>query len=145
MQTLASWSLRTKLWLSLGGLFLVLLLGTVISAVVLTRFSHELQRLLRENYDSEVFCSQMINALDRLDASARQLAWDETGDAIDADAQKKIFTDNLTFQTHNVTLPGELETTQRLAGDWQSFTREYDRLAHAARGQRQKLYVQTLL
>ncbi|HWE02105.1 MAG TPA: ATP-binding protein [Tepidisphaeraceae bacterium] len=142
---LSTWSLRTKLYLYLGGLLFILVVVSAVSAVVLTHFSQELQRLLRENYDSEVYCDQMIDALDRLDASARQLAWKEAGDPIDSHAQQKRFGENLDHQLHNVSLPGELEETRRLVTDWQNYGRSYAVMTLAKPAERQRLYVRGLL
>lgn len=145
MTAFSHWSLRAKLWLSLGGLLLILLLCSAISALVLTHFSQELQRLLRENYDSEIYCDQMTDALDRLDASARQLAWNEAGDSIDINAQKRRFEQNLRKQLNNVSLPGELEESQRLANLWSAFRRSLDALRVEPDQERRQIYVKGLL
>ncbi len=138
-------SLREKLWVALGGLFLILLTGSAISAFVLTSFSHELQRLLRENYDSEIFCGQMIDALDQLDSSARRLAWNEAGDPIDPSFPRKMFNDNLRRQVSNVSLPGELAKTQNLARDWEAYQHDYEKLVRAAPAERLSIYADRLL
>ncbi|HET6252317.1 MAG TPA: ATP-binding protein [Tepidisphaeraceae bacterium] len=143
-KTFSAIRLRSKLWLGLGGMFLILLVGSAISAIVLTHFSHELQRLLRENYDSEVYCEEMSDALDRLDASSRQLAWEEAGHSEDFAAQEKRFDDNLAKQFKNVTLPGELEETRLLAAQWRTYRRAFDNLRTAPTDQRKTLYVQSL-
>jgi len=140
-----SWSLRAKLWLSLGGLFFILLVGSAVSAVVLTHFSQELQRLLRENYDSEVFCDQMIDALDRLDAFARQQTWNEAPEPIDAAVYTRQFEDNLNSQLHNVSLPGELEKSRYLAVQWHSYQQDYRLLSSLDGPGRQRLYLSSLL
>jgi signal transduction histidine kinase len=142
---LSALSFRAKLWFGLGGLFFILLLVSGISAGVLTHFSRELQRLLRENYDSTVFCNEMTGALDRLDAGARQLAWDEAGDAVDIPVQQKQFDDNLARQLNNVTLPGELEKSQYLARQWKAYRLVYDDFSRAAPDDRRRLYTSSLL
>ena len=137
---LASLSLRSKLWLGLGGMFFILLVGSAISAIVLTHFSHELQRLLRENYDSEVYCDQMTDALDRLDASARQLAWNEAGPSVDVAGQQQRFEENLNKEMQNISLKGELEAVRTLTEQWKAYRRAYDELGVSPPGDRPRLY-----
>lgn len=144
MKPVAFWSLRTKLWLSLGLLCFILFVGSAISAVVLTRFSRELQRLLRENYDSEVYCEQMIAALDRLDAWARQQAWGEAGDVVDVDFYERQFDRNLAEQIRNISLPGESAETQLLAADWRQYARQLLELPACSAAEKQRRYVQSL-
>jgi signal transduction histidine kinase len=141
---LSRFSLRTKLWLGLGGLFFILLVGSGISAGVLSRFGRELQRLLRENYDSEVFCDAMTEALDRLDASARQIAWNEAGPTVDVQAEMRQFEENLGKQIRNVSLPGEIDETMQLASEWRTYRGAYESFADAGAGQRPALYVRSL-
>jgi CHASE3 domain sensor protein len=45
-------SLRHKIWLGFGALLLIVLLVSLLSFVVMTRYSRALERVLRENYDS---------------------------------------------------------------------------------------------
>ena len=72
-------------------------------------------------------------------------AWNEAGDPVDGDAQQKRFDDNLDLQLHNVSLPGELEETRKLADRWQTYRREYAGITRVEGIARQRLYVQTLL
>ncbi|MDB5289362.1 MAG: multi-sensor signal transduction histidine kinase [Phycisphaerales bacterium] len=129
-------SLRTKLWLALGGLFLILSAGIALSAVVLGHFGVTLQQLLRENYDSVVFCEQMKDAADRLDAAARGAVWEGAGEQIDVGAEQMRFDENLRRQQANVSLPGEAALTQRLADLWAEYRAKYGLLSESGTNKR---------
>ncbi len=68
-------SLRHKLWIGFGTLLLILLAVSLLTAVVLTRYSHALERVFRENYDSVTYCDQMKDAMDQLNLRALLLIW----------------------------------------------------------------------
>ena len=142
---LTALSFRAKLWFGLGGLFFILLLVSGISAIVLTHFSDELQRLLRENYDSEVYCNEMTDALDRLDALARERVRDEAANPTEVSSQEKRFETNLQKQLRNITLPGEREESRRLDSSWKTYRQSYDKLGALPAGERQRHYAEALL
>ena len=143
-------SLRHKLWLGYGGLVAVLLAVSVLSAVVLVWFSHALERMFRENYDSAVYCDGMKDCLDQLDARAQHLLWEEDGGRVDAAgeadaaAQEARFDDDLAQQFRNCSLPGETEQTRLLAGLWDTFKARY-RQFDADPARRRDLYRLELL
>jgi signal transduction histidine kinase/HAMP domain-containing protein len=125
-------SLRHKLWLGFGGLFLVLLLVSALSVVVLTRYSQILERVLRENYDSAVYCDAMKDSLDRLNALAQRRIWEGPGaQSADVTAQKNRFEINLGRQFTNCTLPGELDETRQLGNLWNQFSASYNQFSSA--------------
>ncbi len=122
-------SLRHKLWFGFGGLLLVLLVVSGLSAVVFTRFSHALEKVFRENYDSVVYCREMKERLDLLDARAQRLIWEPGGKPTINPAQEQIdFEDNLTLQSHNISLPDERERTAHLMFLWKEFLPHYQKL-----------------
>lgn len=47
-------SLRAKLAAGFGGLLLILLVSSLLSMIVLTRYSHTLERVFHENYNSAI-------------------------------------------------------------------------------------------
>src|SRR5271170_4986160 len=101
-------SLRHKLWLGFGGLLLILLVVSILSLVVLTRYSHALDRIFHENYDSAVYCDSMKESLDQLNIRAQRLIWEEpAARQIDVAAPRDQFDRSLTEQLGNCTLPGE--------------------------------------
>lgn len=139
-------SLRAKLAVGFGGLLAILLAVSLLSMIVLTRYSHTLERVFRENYDSAIYCDQMKAALDALDARAQAIAWGDSNSSIHADpaAQKQQFETNLNLQLANCTLPGELERTRQLASIWSDYRRTYEQF-DAAPGASRDLYRSALL
>jgi signal transduction histidine kinase len=139
-------SLRAKLALGFGGLLAILLAVSLLSITVLTSYSHTLEQVFRENYNSAIYCDRMKAALDALDARAQGIVW---GDAdvtrkIDEHAQTRQFQSNLDLQLANCTLPGELEQTRRLATLWQQYQHAYEQFDTAGASSRD-LYRNTLL
>ena len=99
-------SLRVKLAIGFGGLLVILFAISILSVVVLTRYSHALEKVFRENYDSAVYCNAMKEALDELNGRAQRLVWHEADDT-DQRSQTVRFDTNLHRQMGNCSLPGE--------------------------------------
>jgi two-component system, NtrC family, sensor histidine kinase KinB len=115
-------SLRHKLWLGFGGLLLILLLVSLLTVIVLTRYSHALERIFQENYNSAVYCDAMKDALDRLNLRQQLLIWnDHSASRIDSAVEQTNFRTNLALQLGNCTLPGELEHTLHLEQIWDEY------------------------
>ena len=122
-------SLRHKLLLGFGGLLLVLLVVSALSMVVFTRFSHAMESVFRENYDSVVYCQGMKKQLDLLDARAQRLIWEPAGKpALSVEDCENAFEKNLQSQFGNISLPTEREKTQRLGDLWHEFLPHYQQL-----------------
>jgi NtrC-family two-component system sensor histidine kinase KinB len=125
-------SLRHKLWLGFGGLLFVLLVVSGLSILVFTRFSHTLERVFRENYDSVVYCQGMKEQLDLLDARAQRLIWEPTAlPRVNVQGAERKFEQNLHSQFGNISLPQERERTSRLYELWQQFKVAYQQLDQA--------------
>jgi signal transduction histidine kinase len=139
-------SLRNKLWLAFGGLLLILVVVSVLTLIVLTRYSRTLERLFNENYDSAVYCDHMTQALDSLNLRAQQLIWDETitSSAPSTAADETQFETNLHLQLGNCTLPGEAELSEHVADLWSQLRTEYDQFDSAGKN-RAAVYRQNLL
>jgi NtrC-family two-component system sensor histidine kinase KinB len=139
-------SLRNKLWLAFGGLLLILVVVSVLTLIVLTRYSRTLERLFNENYDSAVYCDRMKEALDALNLRAQQLIWDETiiSSAPSAAADEAKFETNLRLQLGNCTLPGEADLSEHLADLWSQLRTQYDQFDSAGKN-RAAVYRQNLL
>ncbi|MDP9174648.1 MAG: ATP-binding protein [Planctomycetota bacterium] len=136
--------LRSKLWLGFGGLLLVLLSVSALSAIVLTRFSHTLEQAFSENYNSAVFCNNMKEALDGLNIRAQNLIWEKAMPGVNADDQRQRFDENLNRQLNNCTLPREKELSNRLADLWRKYQTAYARF-EASGSNRVDFYVGGLL
>lgn len=121
-------SLRAKLALGFGGLLSILLAVSLLSMIVLTRYSHTLERVFHENYNSAIYCDRMKAALDALDSRAQAIAWgtSDLSSPFDPAAQKQQFETNLDLQLANCTLPGELDRTRQLASIWIDYRRAYE-------------------
>ena len=138
-------SLRRKLWLGFGGLLGILIVVSVLSVVVLTSYSHTLERLFRENYDSAVFCDGMKSSADELQARAQRLVWRIPGGAsIDPVVEQDLFEQNLRKQLANVSLPGEKELSLQLRGLWDVYRARLSNL-EAPGADRQQIYLAELL
>ena len=139
-------SLRGKLTLGFGGLLAILLAVSILSIIVLTRYSHALDRVFRENYDSAVYCHQMNESLDGLNTRAERRIWRgaDEGNETDSAAEARRFQTNLDLQLRNCTLPGELALTRQLATAWNQYQAAYARFDSAGNA-RAELYLQDLL
>jgi NtrC-family two-component system sensor histidine kinase KinB len=139
-------SLRFKLWIGFGGLLAVLLAVSILTVVVLTRYSHALEQVFHENYDSAIYCDGMQGALDRLNMRAQSMIWQPSPElTIDAQVQENQFDDNLALQLGNCTLPGETQHTQELAQDWQQYKTYRLQFDKESTNDREKLYRVSLL
>jgi NtrC-family two-component system sensor histidine kinase KinB len=139
-------SLRNKLSIGFGALLLIVLLVSLLSYIVMTRYSRALERMLRENYDSAVYCDHMKAAVDRLNLRALMLMWNPTqADQIDSAAEKRDFDFNLDYEFHNITLAGEGAHTQHLSDVWQQYKEAMSKFDADAPGERKALYESTLL
>jgi len=139
-------SLRQKLWLGFGGLLMVVVAVSVLSIIVLTHYSHILEQVFHENYNSALYCDNMREALDELNDRAQRMIWqEEAARRIDPSPQEIQFTDNLSLQSNNVTLPGEGELTGRLSDQWRACLVSYHRFDEATASERPELYRDDLL
>ena len=140
-----SGSLRRKLWLGFGGLLAILVAVSVLSVVVLTRYSRALKQVFRENYDSALYCDAMKASLDELHTRAQRLVWSDPGATlIDPIAEQNRFDDNLGKQLGNVSLPGEKELTLHLGDLWKEYKSRLAAL-DATGADRKAIYLADLL
>ncbi|HMB96757.1 MAG TPA: ATP-binding protein, partial [Tepidisphaeraceae bacterium] len=118
---------RSKLWFGFGGLLVILVIVSIMSIAVLTRYSHALEQMFRENYDSAIYCNEMKDSLDQLNARALQLIWNkpQPSDRIDSVAQIERFETNLNQQLGNTTLPGEADLSKQLGQLWERYKSRY--------------------
>jgi len=91
--------LKTKLWLALGFLFLVILSFGISSILFIRELSTDTDRILKNNYETLVFDNNMLKNLDALPG--------------DKGAETE-FEENLQKQERNITEPGEREATADL-------------------------------
>ena len=115
--------LRQKLMLGFGGLLLILLCVSVLGIAVSRQHQNALRQFLYENWRSVEYGQKMVDALDRLNETARSVpAAPSTGDLATANAVARPalqeFGDNVNAEDANITLPGEGEIAGRLTKYW---------------------------
>jgi NtrC-family two-component system sensor histidine kinase KinB len=138
-------SLRVRLWLGFGGLLLVLLIAGALGVVVMTRYNVALESMFRDNYDSAVYCNQMMDSLDRVnDRTARRALGITEAVTVSIDGDLGRFDAALARQISNAMLPGEMDRTRALAGKWNAFGADF-RAFVSAPVSRPDIYSQRLL
>jgi len=139
-------SLRHKLWIGFGTLLLILAVVSFLTSVVLTRYSHVLERVFRENYDSVTYCDQMKDAMDQLNLRALLRIWNPApSDQIDEAAERGKFQANLDHEFNNLTLPGEPEHTEQLKDLWLQYQTDLQQFDAAPAAKRAQIYSSSLL
>jgi PAS domain S-box-containing protein len=91
--------LKTKLSLALGFLFLVILTFCVLSIFYINKLSTNEDKILKNNFETLMFCGNMLKELDQLPQNTQAY---------------KAFEDNLNKQENNITEQGEKEATAEL-------------------------------
>jgi two-component system, NtrC family, sensor histidine kinase KinB len=138
-------SLRNRLLLGFGCLLFILLLVSSLSVAVFTRYSHALERVFRENYDSAVYCNSMKESLDQLNTRAQRMIWEEPfARRMGFAGAESSFDDSLKSQLSNCTLPGELQASQHLAELWDQYRVHYQQF-NDSQAERSDLFKQDLL
>jgi signal transduction histidine kinase len=125
-------SLRSKLLLAQAPLALVLVVFGWASTRALTSLGMSPELILKDNYRSVLAAERMLEALERLQASALSLA---TRRPVDGDAREDArlrFENELVVQEHNITEPGEEAATRRLRERWTGYEKELDALEGVA-------------
>lgn len=118
-------SLRHKLWLSFGGLLVILLIVTTLSIIVFTQYT-TLKRVFHLHYDSLVYSDAMKQALDEIDTHAQRTIWQESANKENMKAAIDRFDLNLSLQFKSIIAPGEAEATEQLAAYWKEYRKDYD-------------------
>ncbi len=91
--------LKTKLTLSLGFLFLVILMFGILGIFYITRLSDDENNILKNNYETLIYNNNMLKALDELQQNKEAFVH---------------FESNLKKQEHNLTETGEKEITEEV-------------------------------
>ena len=108
-------SIRQKLMLGFGGLLTIVAVIGVMTIIQIRHLGEAIEVILRENYRSVVACQQMKESLERVD---RGIVFTFLG--ADANGRRQIeagmkkFSQALTVEMGNITLPGEGEKSHRL-------------------------------
>jgi NtrC-family two-component system sensor histidine kinase KinB len=128
--------LRQKLSLGFGGLLVILLLVSALSVLVLNRYSAALQKFLFENYRSVEYGQNMKDAIDQLDAIARNGV---AGRFDSPAAARESFENNLRDETKNITLhPQEDQIVATLADEWAAYQKAHASVVDPATSAQQR-------
>ncbi len=92
-----SMRLKTKLTLGLGFLFVVILAFGVLGIFYINKLSGDAGAILKDNYNTLLYCNNMLRALEELPGDTTAL---------------QSFEKNMALQDKNITEPGEMEATQ---------------------------------
>src|SRR5689334_19694888 len=138
-------SLRHKLWLAFGSLLLIVLAVSALSVAVLTRHTHSLERIFRENYNSAVYCDGMKMCLEQLNLHAQQVMWHGDQSPSDIGKLEQLFESNLHAQLGNCFLPGEAEESRHVESMWARYKADYHRFQSSPTAEKPELYRATLL
>ncbi len=71
-------TLQRRLLLGFGSLWLIFLAATALSIAGLNYYGHTLENIFHDNYDSVVYCDNMIKALDELNLAVESSVWSGT-------------------------------------------------------------------
>jgi len=121
-------SLRAKLTIGLGFLFLIIFALAIYSSYCIQRLSKDADRILRDNYDSLVYCKNMLLALDDMRTivnnriAARKLDTLSLYDSSFFEDSKTIFENNLNAEKRNITEIHEKEYVAELTSDYGLFS-----------------------
>jgi PAS domain S-box-containing protein len=95
--------IKTKLLLSVGLLFTMIALLTILSAAFINKLSADTKNILNANYNTIDYSRKMLNALN---------------EGIESMESKNIFEQNLAKQSNNITETGEKELTLKISEDY---------------------------
>jgi NtrC-family two-component system sensor histidine kinase KinB len=125
--------LRSKILVGFGGLLLMLVAVSLLSETVLDRYSSDMQRSFKEDYQSVKSCEDLAHAAYRIDAALRlNLQQNVVLNLAEIESASRICDQQLEAQGAIATLAGEKEATDRLARRWDEYKQIYHRLLDPA-------------
>jgi NtrC-family two-component system sensor histidine kinase KinB len=140
--------LRHKFFLGFSGLLAIIILVTVVGSSVIDAYSHALEKILRENYDSVVYGENMKDAVQTVEDGLQASLWDGVASNTDTVMQGIFrFEENLKKERGNITLPEEPETVARLTSLWNRYLRVYPSVLDTGRSQHERrlIFAATIL
>ena len=120
-------SLRSKLTAGLGFLFIIIFSIAIYSSFQIEKLSSEANKILKDNYDSLVYCKNMLLALDDMNSSIRNTVFGSSPrrqssfDANLFEEGKSTFDSNLAAEENNITEVHEKEYVGELAESYGRF------------------------
>jgi len=108
-------TIKQKLLMGFGGLFLVIALIGIQGITKVTDLGDAIDVILRENYRSVIACQAMKESLERMDSGAQFILLGKAKEGRDAiDKNEAEFEKALQAELHNITIPGEGERAARV-------------------------------
>ncbi|HZK79828.1 MAG TPA: ATP-binding protein [Humisphaera sp.] len=125
--------LRSKILVGFGGLLLMLVAVSLLGETVLNRYSSDMQRSFREDYQSVESCEDLAHAAYRIDVALQlHLQQGVPLNVADMGSSIQICNRQLEAQSAIATLAGEKEATERLARRWDEYKKIHVRLLDPA-------------
>jgi NtrC-family two-component system sensor histidine kinase KinB len=140
--------LRHKFLLGFGGLLAIIILVTTIGSSVIDAYSHALERILHENYNSVVYGEAMKDAVQTVEGALQASLWDDAASNTNTLMQGvSRFEENLKREQGNVTVPEEPQTVARLAGLWRQYLLVYPAVLDTTRSlfERRAVFAKSIL
>lgn len=120
-------SLRWRITLTLAPLFLILAGLGGAGVALLYRVGHRIDAILRENYRSVTYMTQLNEALERIGSSfSLAIAGRETTARRQFETNWETYRQSLAREQENITLPGEQELADRLVTLSEAYRRDGD-------------------
>lgn len=134
-------TLRQRILVAMLPLFALLVALGGTGVVLIYHLGHQIDQILRENYDSVIFMRNLNEALERIDSSFQfALAGREQKSFQQYQDEWKSFDENLRKEANNVTLPGEQELVDTLTASSVAYRRAGDEFFAHGEATRGSLY-----
>lgn len=107
---------RRRILVALIPLFALLIMLGVTGVVLIYHLGHQVDQILRENYDSVIYMRDLNEALERIDSSFQFALIGRQDKSYQQYRENwERYQDSIDRERHNVTLPGEQELADELA------------------------------
>ena len=115
--------LRTKLTIGLGFLFFIIFVLAIYSSYSIQTLSNEAEKIIKDNYESLIYCKNMLLALDDMRAAVERpkLTGVSFFDSRLFDASRQTFERNLDLERKNITELHERDYVDELAKNYGIF------------------------
>ncbi|MGA2621878.1 MAG: ATP-binding protein [Thermoguttaceae bacterium] len=125
---------RSRILVAMIPLFALLVVLGATGAALIYYLGHQIDQILRENYDSVIYMRDLNEALERIDSSFQfALAGREEQSFNQYQDNWKLFQQALAKEQGNITVPGERELVEQLTAAGEEYRRRGDEFfAHPA-------------
>jgi len=134
-------TLKRKLTLGLGFLFLIIFVLVIISSFNVGKLSHEAENILKDNYQSLVLSKNMLSSLEDMRTAVSSLVFNPSGEQEPSgyylklyEAGRTEFEKNLKAENNNITEIHEAEYVTTVNADYASYTNVCQRVIKAEGG-----------